>query len=158
MPNEVKLTGWICPKCGRGLAPWVRACDCLDYDCKFESIWSDIQTWRIHGARQQLNFIDKIVEPPAPAPAPAFTPDYWRQRGFRFEKRFPGEYDVWRHPGTLQHLRLYDDGSQWLQDAQTGEYKLVEQGEPPAHAPDCAVALNARHACSCGKSNKNKGG
>ena len=34
MPNEVKLTGWICPKCGRGLAPWVRACDCLDYDCK----------------------------------------------------------------------------------------------------------------------------
>jgi hypothetical protein len=25
----------------------------------------------------------------------------------------------------------------------------VEQGNPVAHAPDCAVALNARHDCSC---------
>jgi len=21
--------GWICPKCGKGLAPWVRECDCV---------------------------------------------------------------------------------------------------------------------------------
>lgn len=29
----------------------------------------------------------------------------------------------------------------------------AEAGSPMAHAPDCAVALNGRHACSCNKEN-----
>ena len=27
-------TGWICPKCGRGLAPWVSECPCYLNDHK----------------------------------------------------------------------------------------------------------------------------
>lgn len=26
------MTGWICPVCGKGLAPWVKECSCKDYE------------------------------------------------------------------------------------------------------------------------------
>ena len=26
--NPPKMTGWICPVCGRGLSPWTSACPC----------------------------------------------------------------------------------------------------------------------------------
>lgn len=29
--NPPKMTGWICPVCGRGLSPWISACPCKDY-------------------------------------------------------------------------------------------------------------------------------
>lgn len=50
---------------------------------------------------------------------------YWKQKGFEFELRFPGEYDLWVHPKTLQKLRRYFDGRDWLSDIGTGEYRLV---------------------------------
>ena len=38
-PEKVE-TGWICPKCGRGVAPWQSYCDCnnnyqykIGFDC-----------------------------------------------------------------------------------------------------------------------------
>lgn len=28
MKKGENVEGWICPKCGKALAPWVRECDC----------------------------------------------------------------------------------------------------------------------------------
>jgi hypothetical protein len=50
----------------------------------------------------------------------------WKKEGFSFEKRFPGEYDLWVHPKTMQKLRRYVDGREWLSDLVTGEYRLIE--------------------------------
>ena len=52
--------------------------------------------------------------------------DYWKRLGFRFDARFPGEYDLWINPKTLQHLRRDVNGKEWLQDLNTGKYELVE--------------------------------
>lgn len=57
--------------------------------------------------------------------------DYWKKLGFRFEQRFPGEYDLWFNPTTFQYLRRYftdvdRDGQEWLQNTTTGEYELVK--------------------------------
>jgi len=37
-----------------------------------------------------------------------------------------------------------------VQGGKTGEYRRVEVTPEPAHAADCAVAMGARHECSCG--------
>jgi hypothetical protein len=50
--------------------------------------------------------------------------EHWKRLGFRFEARFPNEYDLWLHSKTLRKLRLYCDGSAWLTD-ENGEYNKV---------------------------------
>jgi hypothetical protein len=50
--------------------------------------------------------------------------DYWKRLGFRFEARFPGEYDLWINSKTFQYLRRYVNGQEWLQDLNTGKYQL----------------------------------
>ena len=30
--NNLKLTGWICPKCNRGISPFVDVCPCTSYN------------------------------------------------------------------------------------------------------------------------------
>ena len=52
--------------------------------------------------------------------------EHWKREGFAFEKRFPGEYDLWVNRETMQKLRRYVDGREWLSDLTTGEYALVE--------------------------------
>jgi hypothetical protein len=59
--------------------------------------------------------------------------EHWKGEGFAFEKRFPGEYDLWVNRETMQRLRRYVDGREWLSDLKTGEYALV-QDTPNAHA------------------------
>ena len=34
LPQQTQ-TGWVCPKCGRVHAPWVRSCDCTAQEGKF---------------------------------------------------------------------------------------------------------------------------
>ena len=39
-------TGWICPKCGRGLAPWVSECPCYLNEREFTNFglaWGNVQ-------------------------------------------------------------------------------------------------------------------
>ena len=52
--------------------------------------------------------------------------EHWKREGFAFEKRSPGEYDLWVNRETMQKLRRYVDGREWLSDLTTGEYALVE--------------------------------
>ena len=52
--------------------------------------------------------------------------EHWKQEGFTFEARFPGEYDLWVNHKTMQKLRRYVDGREWLSDLTTGEYALVQ--------------------------------
>jgi len=66
---------------------------------------------------------------------------YWEQRGFVFEKRFPDEYDLWVNPDTMQRLRRYFDGGEWLTHPRTGEYGRVE---------DTPVAGASGSAGECG--------
>jgi len=51
---------------------------------------------------------------------------YWLQQGFTFTKRFPNEYDLWMNESTMQKLRRYVDGSEWLTN-ETGEYEKFIQ-------------------------------
>ena len=34
--NDPKMTGWICPVCGRGLSPYISVCPCKEYGKKWE--------------------------------------------------------------------------------------------------------------------------
>ena len=52
--------------------------------------------------------------------------EHWKQEGFTFEARFTGEYDLWVNHKTMQKLRRYVDGREWLSDLTTGEYALVQ--------------------------------
>lgn len=52
--------------------------------------------------------------------------EHWKRKGFVFEARFPGEYNLWVNRETMQKLRRYVDGREWLSDLRTGEYKLVQ--------------------------------
>ena len=52
--------------------------------------------------------------------------EHWKRLGFRFELRFPGEYDLWVNPDTMQKLRRYCDGREWLSNLRSGESELVE--------------------------------
>lgn len=43
--------GWICPKCGRALAPWVSECPCYLADAKITCtnggiVWGNVSTGR----------------------------------------------------------------------------------------------------------------
>ena len=51
--------------------------------------------------------------------------EYWKRKGFVFEARFHGEYDLWLNRETMQKLRRYVDGREFLSDLATGEYALV---------------------------------
>ena len=57
--------------------------------------------------------------------------EYWKGEGFAFEARFPNEYDLWVNRETMQKLRRYCDGREWLSNLTTGEYELVQK--PPQH-------------------------
>lgn len=52
--------------------------------------------------------------------------EHWKAKGFSFEARFPGEYDLWVNTTTMQRLRRYVDGREWITDEKTGVYHLVE--------------------------------
>ena len=51
--------------------------------------------------------------------------EHWKREGFAFEARFPNEYDLWVNRKTMQKLRRYVDGQEWLSDMTTGEYAIV---------------------------------
>jgi len=53
--------------------------------------------------------------------------EYWKGEGFVFEARFPAEYDLWINPKTMQKLRRYVDGRDWLSSLTTGEYAPVQE-------------------------------
>ena len=53
--------------------------------------------------------------------------EYWKRQGFAFELRFPNEYDLWVNHETLQKLRHYVDGRDWLSNPKTGEYELAPE-------------------------------
>ncbi len=52
--------------------------------------------------------------------------EHWKSDGFVYEAMFTGEYELWINPATLQKLRRYCDGSEWLSDLKTGEYVKVK--------------------------------
>lgn len=59
--------GWICPKCGKVLAPWVSECDC--YRQQTNSQYPDTQ---------QLNTLREIYVNPVYEPAPYWTNPDWK--------------------------------------------------------------------------------
>jgi len=52
--------------------------------------------------------------------------EHWKRKGFAFEARFPNEYDLWINRETMQNLRRYVGGREWLSNLTTGEYELVQ--------------------------------
>ena len=48
--------------------------------------------------------------------------EHWKREGFTFEARFPNEYDLWINRNTMQKLRRYVNGQEWLSDLTTGQY------------------------------------
>ena len=50
----------------------------------------------------------------------------WALKGFQYDMTFPGEYDLWIKPDTMQWLRRYTDGSVWVTNPKTGEYEKNE--------------------------------
>ena len=48
----------------------------------------------------------------------------WKEKGFVWEHVFPGEYVLLMHPKTLERVRIYDNGVVWIQNTQTGVYKI----------------------------------
>ena len=53
--------------------------------------------------------------------------EYWKKKGFVYETTFPDEYALWTNRSTMQRLRIYMNGSEWLTDKKTGKYRLVER-------------------------------
>ena len=53
--------------------------------------------------------------------------EYWKKQGFTFEIKFPNEYDLWMNHKTMQKLRRYVDGREWLSNIVTGEYELIDE-------------------------------
>ena len=52
--------------------------------------------------------------------------EHWKRKGFTFAARFPNEYDLWMNRKTMQKLRRYVDGREWLSDLKTEEYALIQ--------------------------------
>jgi hypothetical protein len=57
---------------------------------------------------------------------------HWRDKGFTEIQAFEGEYKLLLHPGTLDKVRLYDNGDVWASNPKTGEYEKVndQDGAP----------------------------
>jgi hypothetical protein len=53
--------------------------------------------------------------------------EHWKRKGFKFEARFPNEYDLWVNQKTMQKLRRYVDGREWLSNLITGVYEIVQE-------------------------------
>lgn len=53
--------------------------------------------------------------------------EYWKSKGFAFEKRSLGEYDLWVNRVTMQRLRRYISGTEWLSNLDTGKYEVVPE-------------------------------
>ena len=53
--------------------------------------------------------------------------EYWKKKGFVFEVRFPTEYDLWVNHETMQKLRRYVNGQEWISDLTTGEYIQIKE-------------------------------
>jgi hypothetical protein len=78
--------------------------------------------------------------------------DYWKRLGFRFESRFPGEYDLWINSKTFQYLRRYVNGQEWLQDLNTGKYELASPPRSPLRTEDKMnriVRIEIDHCLRC---------
>jgi len=63
--------GWICPKCGKCLAPWVRECDCVQADLSKAKEMSDPYLYFYPYQPFFLRFPftgDPIPPPPLPYP------------------------------------------------------------------------------------------
>lgn len=43
--------GWICPKCGRALAPWVSECSCYYENAKITCTHNDTDIGNVSGGR-----------------------------------------------------------------------------------------------------------
>jgi hypothetical protein len=54
---------------------------------------------------------------------------FWRDKGFTETYVFKGEYKLLLHPGTLDKVRLYDNGGVWISNPKTGEYERVNLEE-----------------------------
>lgn len=67
----------------------------------------------------------------------------WRRRGFTGEHKFPGEYTLLTEPRSLSTVRVYDNGSVWLNEGE-GYTKVKESTTAggPAFA-EVAAALQA---------------
>ena len=61
---------------------------------------------------------------------------HWKRAGFVFEARFPNEYDLWVNRETMQKLRRYVDGGEWLSDPTTGEYVLASDPDVQTNRAD----------------------
>jgi hypothetical protein len=55
--------------------------------------------------------------------------EHWKREGFALVARFPNEYELWVNRKTMQNLRRYCDGREWLSDLATGEYILVQESK-----------------------------
>ena len=53
--------------------------------------------------------------------------EHWKKKGFEFEARFHGEYDLWVNQKTMQRLRRYADGREYLTNLKTGEYEEYKE-------------------------------
>jgi len=76
--------------------------------------------------------------------------EHWKREGFAFEARFPNEYDLWMNRDTMQKLRRYTDGREWLSNPKTGEYELVQETPNAEHEPRRGTSRSAPCSCSQG--------
>ena len=74
--------------------------------------------------------------------------EHWKREGFAFEARFPNEYDLWMNRDTMQKLRRYTDGREWLSNPKTGEYELVQETPNAEHEPQRGTSRSAPCSCS----------
>ncbi len=78
--------------------------------------------------------------------------EHWHRQGFRFQQRFPGEYDFWIAVDTMQKLRLYLDGRIWQTD-KFGNYVQIRCPWPVPAVKDLVEALRAagqrEHGLTC---------
>jgi hypothetical protein len=47
---------------------------------------------------------------------------FWKEKGFTQIHLFKGEYILLINPHTFDKVRIYEDGSVWVSNPETGEY------------------------------------